>query len=246
MRDEYAIVWLSKYAENFFAESAIYYYTTEILESYILLVNFVSMKYELQPLPYSYDALEPYIDARTMEIHHAKHHQNYILKLNEALDAHPELSEVSIEALLKDISKIPHDIQTAVINSGGGHYNHEIFWNSMSPHPTVLQGNLKDAIVASFGDEESFWKQFSAAALGQFGSGWAWLVVTPNRRLEIKKTSNQDSPVSHGDTILLGIDVWEHAYYLKYQNKRVEYVSVWRSLINWDFAQRVYETISRP
>lgn len=201
------------------------------------------MKHVLQPLPYSYDALEPYIDARTMEIHHTKHHQNYISKLNEALDTHPELFDVSIETLLKDVTKIPHDIQTAVVHNGGGHYNHEIFWNSMSPHPTVLQGGLKDAVIASFGDEESFWKQFSAAALSQFGSGWAWLVVTPDKQLKIKKTSNQDTPISQGDIVLLGIDVWEHAYYLKYQNKRVEYISAWRSLINWDFAQRRYETI---
>ncbi len=202
------------------------------------------MKHELPQLPYAYNALEPYLDARTMEIHHTKHHQNYVNKLNEALDVHPELYMQSLEELLKDISKIPEDIRTAVVNNGGGHYNHQLFWNSMAmPDSTILQGRLKEALEAMFGTNESFWQQFSAAALGQFGSGWAWLVITSDKKLAIIKTGNQDTPISHGNVVLFGIDVWEHAYYLNYQNRRVDYIEAWKHLINWDHASHIYETI---
>lgn len=207
------------------------------------------MKHELPQLPYAYSALEPYIDARTMEIHHTKHHQNYVNKLNEALDVHPELYEQSLEVLLRDTSKIPEDIRAAVINNGGGHYNHQLFWNSMSvPDTTVLSGALEQAIIATFGTIESFWQQFSTVALGQFGSGWAWLTMSNeqqnNKQLKIIATKNQDTPISYGNIVLFGIDVWEHAYYLKYQNRRAEYIEAWKHLINWEYAAKIYETIS--
>ncbi|MFA7201840.1 MAG: superoxide dismutase [Candidatus Paceibacterota bacterium] len=202
------------------------------------------MKHELQPLPYTYDALEPYIDARTMEIHHTKHHQNYINKLNETLETHPELYEQPIDELLKDISKIPEDIRIAVINNGGGHYNHQLFWRSLCvPQQSVLTGILEQEIIHTFDSVDSFWQQFTALALSQFGSGWVWLVITPEKKLTILKTGNQDSPISQGNTVLLGIDVWEHAYYLKYQNRRVEYIEAWKHVVNWDYAREIYEAI---
>lgn len=201
------------------------------------------MKYELQPLPYAYNALEPYIDAQTMEIHHIKHHQTYINKLNEALDKHPEISNISLEKLLQDTNTIPQDIRQAVINHGGGTYNHIIFWNSMSPvfnqQPT---GELLQAMQDSFGGFELWWKQFNAAAIEHFGSGWVWLTADQSKKLKLITTKNQDSPLSLGEIPLIGIDVWEHAYYLKYQNRRTDYITAWKAVINWEYAASVYRT----
>ena len=201
------------------------------------------MKYELLPLPYAYNALEPYIDAQTMEVHHTKHHQAYINKLNEALEKHPEISDIPLVNLLRDLNTIPQDIRQAVINHGGGTYNHTIFWNSMSPsfnqQPTA---ELLEAIQKTFGSIESFWEQFSTAATTHFGSGWVWLTVDQSKKLKITATKNQDSPLSLGETPLIGIDVWEHAYYLKYQNKRADYITAWKALINWEHAATVYQS----
>lgn len=200
------------------------------------------MQYQLESLPYAYDALEPYIDAKTMEVHHSKHHQAYINKLNEALEKYPEISDIPLEDLLRDVLKIPENIRQAVINHGGGTYNHNLFWKSMSPTGVREPiGVLGSAIQQTFGSYEEFWKQFSATASGQFGSGWAWLVLTRDKKVKITATSNQDSPLSIGETPLLGIDVWEHAYYLKYQNKRMDYIEAWKSIIDWTEAMRRYE-----
>ncbi len=191
------------------------------------------MAHTLPALPYAYDALEPYIDARTMEIHHTKHHQAYITNLNAALDKHPELHDRPLEALLREIDRVPEDIRTAVRNHGGGHLNHSLFWKWMGPNaggePT---GDLAAAIASAFGSFAAFKEQFSAAAAARFGSGWAWLVVSKGA-LKVYSTANQDSPLMDGDTPILGIDVWEHAYYLKYQNRRPEYIQNWWNVVNW-------------
>lgn len=191
------------------------------------------MKHELPKLAYSYDALEPFIDAKTMEIHYTKHHQAYVDKLNAALEKHPELQDKSVEALLKDLNKVPEDIRTAVRNHGGGHFNHSLFWRVMGPKiGGEPKGKLAEALNQNFGGFEKFKEQFSAAAAGVFGSGWAWLAAD-GKELKVMATPNQDSPVSQGLTPLLGIDVWEHAYYLKYQNKRADYVAAWWNVVNW-------------
>lgn len=191
------------------------------------------MAHTLPALPYAYDALEPYIDARTMEIHHTKHHQAYITNLNAALDKHPELHDRPLEALLREINSVPEDIRTAVRNHGGGHLNHSLFWKWMGPNaggePT---GDLAAAIASAFGSFAAFKEQFSAAAAARFGSGWAWLVVSKGT-LKVYSTANQDSPLMDGDIPVLGIDVWEHAYYLKYQNRRPEYIQNWWNVVNW-------------
>jgi Fe-Mn family superoxide dismutase len=191
------------------------------------------MAHTLPALPYAYDALEPYIDARTMEIHHTKHHQAYITNLNAALDKHPELHDRPLEALLREINSVPEDIRTAVRNHGGGHLNHSLFWKWMGPNaggePT---GDLAAAIASAFGSFAAFKEQFSAAAAARFGSGWAWLVVSKGA-LKVYSTANQDSPLMDGDIPVLGIDVWEHAYYLKYQNRRPEYIQNWWNVVNW-------------
>ena len=191
------------------------------------------MAHTLPALPYAYDALEPYIDARTMEIHHTKHHQAYITNLNAALDKHPELHNRPLEALLREINSVPEDIRTAVRNHGGGHLNHSLFWKWMGPNaggePT---GDLAAAIASAFGSFAAFKEQFSAAAAARFGSGWAWLVVSKGA-LKVYSTANQDSPLMDGDVPVLGIDVWEHAYYLKYQNRRPEYIQNWWNVVNW-------------
>ncbi len=198
------------------------------------------MAFELPPLPYPFDALEPYIDARTMEIHHDKHHGTYVANLNAALEGHPDLQQMSIEDLLRNINQVPENIRTAVRNNGGGHANHSMFWVIMSPNgggePT---GELGDAIRQTFGDFGSFKDQFNKAALGRFGSGWAWLVWN-NGRLEITSTANQDSPFMDGLFPVMGLDVWEHAYYLKYQNRRADYVNAWWNVVNWDEIDRRY------
>jgi Fe-Mn family superoxide dismutase len=193
------------------------------------------MAYTLPPLPYAYDALEPHIDARTMEIHHTKHHQAYINNVNKALEAHAALAAKPVEKLLREISEVPDSTRQAVINNGGGHANHTLFWQLMGPgkggDPT---GPIADAIKSAFGGFAQFREQFTAAATTRFGSGWAWLVVDQDRSLKVISTPNQDSPLMNGQTPVLGLDVWEHAYYLKYQNRRPDYISAWWNVVNWD------------
>ena len=199
------------------------------------------MAYELPDLPYAYDALEPYIDARTMEIHHSKHHNAYVTNLNAALEGHDDLANQSIESLITNLDSVPEDIRTAVQNNGGGHANHSLFWTIMSPNgggsPT---GAVADAIVADLGGMEAAKETFVTAATTRFGSGWAWLVVKDGK-LNILSTANQDNPIMTDDgTPILGLDVWEHAYYLKYQNLRPDYIEAWTNTINWDEINRRY------
>lgn len=190
--------------------------------------------YTLNKLPYSYDALEPYIDAATLEVHYGKHHQGYVNKLNAALEGHEELASKPIEELLRDLSTVPEDIRAAVRNNGGGAYNHTLYWEGMRAGTEAAPtGALGDGIAKIFGGYDAFKEAFTKAALGVFGSGWAWL-VKGDGGLEIIQTPNQDSPVSAGETPLLGVDVWEHAYYLKYQNRRDEYLKNWWNVVNWD------------
>ena len=192
------------------------------------------MTYTLPDLPYAYDALEPYIDEETMHLHHDKHHNTYVTNLNAAIEKHPELGEKTVEELLADFSSVPEDIQTAVRNNGGGHANHTFFWEILGPNaggePT---GAIKEAIDEAFGSFEDFKEQFKTAATGRFGSGWAWLVVKDGK-LAIISTANQDSPLMDGQTPVLGLDVWEHAYYLKYKNVRPDYINAFWSVVNWD------------
>jgi Fe-Mn family superoxide dismutase len=191
------------------------------------------MAFELPKLPYAEDALEPYIDAQTMNIHHTKHHQAYITNLNAALEKHPELAKKSLEDLLSDLNAVPEDIRTAVRNHGGGTWNHNMFWEIMAPKASVTpSGELLKALEAGFGSFDAFKSEFEKAAVGRFGSGWAWLVRRGDG-LAVVSTANQDNPFSDGLTPIMGIDVWEHAYYLKYQNRRPEYVSNWWNVVNW-------------
>jgi len=193
------------------------------------------MAHELPALPYGYNALEPYIDERTMQIHHDLHHGGYVKKLNAALEGHSGLQSKSIEDLLRDLGAIPESIRTAVRNNGGGHLNHSIFWPSMSPNGGgEPSGALANAISGAFGSFDQFKEQFSNAAGTRFGSGWAWLVKNSDGTLAVTSTPNQDNPVSSGQSPLLGLDVWEHAYYLKYQNRRPEYIKNWWNVVNWD------------
>lgn len=193
------------------------------------------MAFELPKLPYEYNALEPYIDAKTMEIHHGKHHAAYTNNLNAALEKHPELAGKDIEDLLGDLDAVPEDIRTAVRNNGGGFYNHSLFWTIMAAKAGGQpQGKLATAIDATFGNFEAFKKEFSDAAATRFGSGWAWLGLDKSGKLHLGSLPNQDSPISHGHKPILGLDVWEHAYYLKYQNRRPEYVEAWWNVVNWD------------
>jgi len=197
------------------------------------------MSYTLPALPYPYEALEPHLDAETMKIHHTKHHQTYVDKLNAALEGHEEFSSKSVEDLLGSISTVPDVMQTAVRNHGGGHSNHSIFWQNMAAGAGGDPAdNLAGAIDTSFGNLSSFREKFTATALGVFGSGWAWLVLADGK-LEIAPRPNQDSPLMDGMIPLLGLDVWEHAYYLKYQNRRPEYVKAWWNVVNWkDVSER--------
>jgi Fe-Mn family superoxide dismutase len=200
------------------------------------------MAFTLPPLPYDYAALEPNIDARTMEIHHTKHHQGYVNNLNAALEKAPEWQDKSLEEILQNLNKIPESVRTAVRNNAGGHWNHSMFWVIMAPNaggePT---GALADAIKSSFGDFAKFKEQFNAAAMGRFGSGWAWLVANGGGRLTIESTPNQDTPVMEGKHPIMGVDVWEHAYYLKYQNRRADYLSAWWNVVNWPEIAKRYE-----
>jgi superoxide dismutase, Fe-Mn family len=202
------------------------------------------MSYELPKLPYAYDALEPYIDAMTMEIHHSRHHNAYLNNLKAALEPYPELAAKGIVEILKNLDAVPADIRGAVRNNGGGFYNHNLFWNYMTPggggEPT---GAVGEGIVSTFGSYDNFKTQFSAAAAKQFGSGWAWLVVDGNGKLAVTSTANQDNPVSNGQSPILGVDVWEHAYYLKYQNKRPDYVSAFYNVINWNFVNEQLKAV---
>ncbi len=198
------------------------------------------MAHELQPLPYAFDALEPHIDAKTMEIHHDKHHATYVNKLNAALADHADLQSKTLDELLTGIGSLPDSVRGAVNNHGGGHSNHSIFWNNMSPNGGgTPSGELAEAINATFSSFDSFKEKFAAAAAGQFGSGWAWLCADKGGKLHIKALPNQNSPMTEGFSPLLGIDVWEHAYYLNYQNRRPDYVSAWWNVVNWsDVAER--------
>ena len=199
------------------------------------------MAYTLPELPYAYDALTPHIDEETMRIHHDKHHAAYVTKVNAALENHPELAELSIEELMQKLDSVPEDIKTAVQNNGGGHANHSLFWEVLSPNGGGQpSGSLADAISESFGSFEDFKEKFNATGAGRFGSGWAWLVVSDGQ-LEVIDTLNQDSPLSLGKTPILGLDVWEHAYYLNYQNKRPDYISAFWNVVNWDEVAKRYE-----
>ena len=192
------------------------------------------MSHELPKLPYAYDALEPYIDARTMEIHHTKHHNAYITKLNDTLKDQPALAAKPLEQLLADIKNVPDSIRQIVINHGGGTANHNFFWEIMGPGAGGSPvGNLAQAITASFGDFANFKEKFNQAAATRFGSGWAWLVKDSAGKLDIYSTANQDSPIMEGKFPVMGLDVWEHAYYLKYQNRRPEYINAWWNVVNW-------------
>jgi Fe-Mn family superoxide dismutase len=203
------------------------------------------MAFTLPPLPYDYAALEPHIDARTMEIHHTKHHQAYVNNLNAALEKAPELQGKSLDELLGNLNAVPEGIRTAVRNNGGGHWNHSMFWVIMTPNgggePT---GALADAIRSSFGDFAKFREQVNAAGNARFGSGWAWVVADRGGRLSIESTPNQDTPIMEGKYPIMGVDVWEHAYYLKYQNRRADYLNAWWNVVNWAEVAKRYE--ARP
>ncbi|MDK2866319.1 MAG: superoxide dismutase, Fe-Mn family [Clostridiales bacterium] len=194
------------------------------------------MKFVLPTLNYAYDALEPHIDAKTMEVHHSKHHAGYTNNLNAALEAYPALQDKTIESLLQELDQLPEAIRGAVRNNGGGYYNHKLFWEMISPSGGgTPKGALMDAINRDFGSFDRFKETFKAAALKQFGSGWAWLIADDGK-LKVVSTPNQDSPVSEGKSIILGVDVWEHAYYLKYQNRRAEYLDAFFEVVDWDKA----------
>jgi superoxide dismutase, Fe-Mn family len=199
--------------------------------------------FTLPKLDYAYDALAPYIDGRTMEIHLTKHHQAYIDNLNKALSLHPELASWSLEKLLINIDKVPQDIRTAVQNNAGGDYNHTLFWQMMTPNSKIVQGKLEAELVKQFGSREAFVQNFENAAKTRFGSGWAWLIVDQQGKLKIYSTANQDAPLMTGDTPLLGLDVWEHAYYLNYQNRRPEYITAWWNVVNWEFVEERYRQV---
>ncbi|PKO19757.1 superoxide dismutase [candidate division BRC1 bacterium HGW-BRC1-1] len=191
--------------------------------------------FKLPPLGYAYDALEPHVDAKTMTIHHDKHHAGYVAKLNKAVEGHSDLTKKSVDELLKDLAAIPESIRTDVRNNGGGHSNHSMFWQIMKPGgPKAPSGDLADAINSSFESMEKFQQQFEDAGAKRFGSGWVWLVKGDDDKLKIVSTANQDSPISDGMKIVMGNDVWEHAYYLKYQNKRGDYLKAWWNVLNWD------------
>ncbi len=198
------------------------------------------MAHQLPPLPYATNALEPYIDTMTMEIHHGKHHGAYVTNLNNALSNYADLQDKSIDELLVSLSSVPEAIRTAVRNNGGGHYNHTLFWQQLKPGGSTLGGQLLDAINSTFGSFDAFKDTFNKAGLGRFGSGWAWLIVNKDKKLAVVSTANQDNPLMGKDiagvegTAILGVDVWEHAYYLKYQNRRADYLSAIWNVINWD------------
>ncbi|GAF65919.1 manganese superoxide dismutase [Bacillus sp. TS-2] len=199
------------------------------------------MAYELPQLPFAANALEPHIDEQTMNIHHGKHHQTYVTKLNAALEGHEALASKSIEELVANLDAVPESIRTAVRNNGGGHANHTLFWELLSPNGGgEPKGEVANAITSTFGSLDTFKEKFADAAANRFGSGWAWLVVS-NGSLEITSTPNQDTPLSEGKTPILGLDVWEHAYYLNYQNRRPDYIGAFWNVVNWDKVEELYQ-----
>jgi superoxide dismutase, Fe-Mn family len=200
----------------------------------------IPMAHELPPLPYDFAALEPHIDSQTMQIHHGKHHQAYVNNLNAALEKHTDLQKMSAEELLRNLGSVPEDIRPAVRNNGGGHVNHTMFWKMMAPNAGgPPSGGVAEAIKASFGGFDAFKEQFAKAGVSRFGSGWAWLIDN-NGKLSIESTANQDNPISDGKKPILGIDVWEHAYYLKYQNRRPDYITAWWNVVNWAEVNRLF------
>jgi Superoxide dismutase len=200
------------------------------------------MAFTLPPLPYGYDALEPNIDARTMEIHHTKHHQGYVNNLNAAIEKAPELQNKTLDELLRNLNAVPENVRTAVRNNAGGHWNHSLFWQIMTPNGGgEPNGALASAITKAFGDFAKFKTQFNAAGSGRFGSGWAWVVANGSGALSIESTPNQDTPIMEGRYPILGVDVWEHAYYLKYQNRRADYLAAWWNTLNWPEITKRYE-----
>ena len=204
------------------------------------------MAFELPPLPYAKDALEPNIDAQTMEIHHDRHHATYVTNLNNALKDSPELQNMGIEELMRNLDKVPEGARTAVRNNGGGHANHTMFWEIMGPNGGGQpSGELAQAINSAFGSFDAFKQQLTTAGTGRFGSGWAWLVAAPDGTVSITSTPNQDTPLMEGKSPILGVDVWEHAYYLKYQNKRPDYLAAWFNTINWDAVAKRYAAAKR-
>jgi len=204
------------------------------------------MAFELPPLPYAKDALEPNIDAQTMEIHHDRHHATYVTNLNNALKDSPELQNMGIEELMRNLDKVPEGARTAVRNNGGGHANHTMFWEIMGPNGGGQpSGELAQAINSAFGSFDAFKQQLTTAGTGRFGSGWAWLVAAPDGTVSIISTPNQDTPLMEGKTPILGVEVWEHAYYLKYQNKRPDYLAAWFNTINWDAVAKRYAAAKR-
>jgi Fe-Mn family superoxide dismutase len=204
----------------------------------------IPMAHELPPLPYDFAALEPHIDAQTMQIHHGKHHQAYVNNLNAALEKHTDLQKMSADELLRNLGSVPEDIRPAVRNNGGGHVNHTMFWKMMAPNAGgPPSGGVAEAINASFGGFDAFKEQFAKAGVSRFGSGWAWLIDN-NGKLSIESTANQDNPISDGKKPILGIDVWEHAYYLKYQNRRPDYIDAWWNVVNWSKVAEGYGAVS--
>jgi Fe-Mn family superoxide dismutase len=202
------------------------------------------MTFKVPALPYEYSALEPHIDTRTMGIHHDKHHAGYVAKLNAALEGYDDLQELSVVDLLANLDAVPEEIRTAVRNNGGGHLNHSLFWPSMGPRGGgAPKGSLAEAIDAEFGSFDAFKEQFSKAAATRFGSGWAWFCVNADGKLVVTSTPNQDNPVSDGMIPLLGLDVWEHAYYLNYQNRRPDYIEAWWNVVNWDYVTSTYKMV---
>ncbi len=200
------------------------------------------MAYELPPLPYPSKALEPHIDAKTMEIHHDKHHQAYITNANKALEGHPDLAAKPVDELLADLNKIPESVRTVLRNNAGGHSNHTFFWKIMGPNAGgTPKGKLAEAINSTFGGFDQFKEELQKAAIGRFGSGWAWLVVNKEGKLQITSTANQDTPISDGLKPVIGVDVWEHSYYLLYQNRRPDYLKAWWNVVNWDQAEKNFE-----
>ncbi|MFN3605538.1 MAG: superoxide dismutase, partial [Leptonema sp. (in: bacteria)] len=188
------------------------------------------------------EALEPYIDKLTMEIHHTKHHQAYVNNLNSALEKYPEFHDLELEEILKNLNQLPEEIKTMVRNNGGGHYNHSLFWEIMKPNGGGKpQGKLAEDINNTFGSFENFKNLFSETALKHFGSGWAWLVLTPEKKLKVYSLPNQDNPLMNGDLPIMGLDIWEHAYYLKYQNRRNEYIQAWWNVVNWEKIEEIYK-----
>jgi len=208
--------------------------------SLIRTIEEKDMAFTLPPLPYDFAALEPHIDAKTMEIHHGKHHQTYVNNLNAAIEKAPELANKSLEDLMRGVNKLPESVKTAVRNNGGGHWNHSLFWQLMGAKAGGEPGgNLGNAIRSAFGDFAKFREQFSAAGVGRFGSGWAWL-INNGGKLSITSTPNQDNPLMEGQNAILGLDVWEHAYYLKYQNRRPDYITAWWNVVNWKEVEKKF------